>query len=180
MKKPVAATAANAPRSGGTVTVACKVPNGLVLQLCRPNTQIVNVRGNRHEETVYSKIGQTFTVAGPAYPNGPVPRGFKAPPLIVGGYAMTRGIPADFWEEWLNQNAEASYVTSRMIYACDRADEARGLAEDHKDTLSGFEPLNPESDTRMPRGAPGVGAISPADEQVARNTQLQPAFDDND
>jgi hypothetical protein len=66
------------------VTIACKLPNGLVLRL--------SAAGRR---------------TGPRY----VVKGSE------GGYALTEGIPKDFWERWLRQNKDAPCVVKKLVFA---------------------------------------------------------------
>src|SRR5579863_1744400 len=110
------------PRQAGSVTVACKVPMGMILQLQVPMERpIPTGRGVEAEFKMVSMnvfAGKRYHVFGPSIPaNGGVPDGYVMPKLIEGGYALTDGIPADFWAQWLEQNAKADYVQNRMIFA---------------------------------------------------------------
>lgn len=173
--EPEAPAVKTSQKSAKFMTVACKIPNGLVLQLCRKTTYLEDTPSGTRERARYDKVGERHVVAGPAYPNGPVPRGFPPKPMIVGGYALTPNIPRDFFEEWMHQNKDAPFVVNKMIYGYATLDEAREVSKDNRKTLSGFEPLAQAEadkdgnmtikDPRAPRSmAPGVAQVTTADE----------------
>ena len=108
-------------------------------------------------------------VFGPSMPAmGGRPDAYVLPPALEGGFALTHGIPAEFWETWLEQNKLADYVKNNMIFALDRAgarDKSRELGE----LKSGMEPLSREVDAqgrmldrRMPKpSTSSVARITP-------------------
>jgi hypothetical protein len=139
------------PQLSGTVTVACKIPIGLQLQLQKKQTVRVPT-GHGAGKDAYAlddqwvKYGKVYHVFGPAVPAmGGVPDGYILPQQIEGGYALTHGIPAAFWAEWVEQNAQAEYVLNKMIFAYDAA-SARDAAREHADLTSGIEPLSRQTD----------------------------------
>lgn len=167
----VAAPAVQTARSSDkTVTVACLVPNGLVLQLQREVEWEEETRNATIKRKRFDKVGKRYVVAGPAYPNGQVPDGFPDKPPIAGGYALTSGIPAEFWEQWLHQNRSASYVERREIFAASAMESVRDEAKELKDTRSGFEPidrsLDYKKDPRLPGPVPGVGKVTQLDREA--------------
>lgn len=132
-------------KSAAMVTVACKLPNGLWLQLYDmvdgremtpqgPNT--VKVARKRGEPIKLNgcalKFGQTSEV--------PMP----------GGYALTQ-VPADFWERWLAANEDADIVQNRLVFAHDSADKAASQARDQlkEKVKSGLEPIDPKNPPRV-------------------------------
>lgn len=155
------------PKTAKTVTVACKLPMGMILHLQEAFKETEQTPNGIREVTRHRKIGDGIHVAGPSMPVG-VPN----PPrkAIVGGYALTRGVDAEFWAKWLKQNEGAAYVVNKIIFAMPTRDEAETVAEEHESVLSGLEPLNPghttakdgtivPNDARTPRSIAGVGAI---------------------
>ena len=173
------------PKNAGTVTVACKIPQGLVLQLQHPMMR--RVPTGRGMENDYQEIevmvygGPRHHVFGPSVPaQGGVPGGYILPKAIEGGYALTDGIPASFWATWKEQHAKADYVTSGMIFAYDDA-SAKSAAREQGERLSGLEPLHLDekgelSDRRTPKSLNGAVAriTSDADRQAERK-QFAPA-----
>jgi hypothetical protein len=137
--------------SARTVTVACKIPTGLALQLQTEEPRIVDTPKGPEKIMFWVKRGKVWYVHGPSYPVNPPP-GYPKPPLMVGGYALTSGIPADFWEQWLKQNELADYVVPPegaehgMVFAYATLDSAVSAASEQEKLLSGLEPLSQEKD----------------------------------
>lgn len=149
-----------AQKAGRTVTVACKVPSGLVLQLQRPMRRREPAMGSAtpQEVTYMVKYGDRYTVKGPSYPVGTPPKGFPKPPMNEGGFALTPGIPTDFWKQWVEQNQNAPYVKSGAIFAYTDIDDAVACAADNEGYLTGLEPISTDedkngrlTDRRLPR-----------------------------
>jgi hypothetical protein len=67
------------------------------------------------------------------------------------GVALTFNIPEDHCDEWFKQNRDMDCVKNGFIYKVKTIDAAKGKAKDLKGTLSGFEPLTPDSDRRLPK-----------------------------
>lgn len=161
----VEAAAVHTAKAGnGTVAVACKFPNGIVLQLSRRVDYVEEGSGgmriNRHR---FDKIGPRYRVDGPAVPNGQRPKGYQEPDEIRGGYAITFNIPQDFFEAWMAENKDNPLVTNGMIFAHTTRDATVGQAKEQEELRSGFEPLTPDTDNRMPKSLnPMVGKIETA------------------
>lgn len=154
-------------KSATTVTVACKIPAGIDMQLCKKVVYWQDTPTGAVQRDRFDRFGQIYSVRGPAYPVGQPPEGFPAAPQIVGGYALTPGIPADFWDAWAEQNARSSFVVEKMVFAhSSRTDHAEGQARDNADLKSGLEPLNPKGDRRIPR------SNNPAVSQITKNTTV--------
>lgn len=129
----------------GTVTVACKLPHGLMLEVVDP---AVFADVNPQNGVVARPPGKRVHVAGCARPIGvPLP---DDAPQVVGGYALTQGVPAAFWEQWLAQNEEAPFVKQKLIFAHEKAGAAVGEAKEKREVRSGFEGMNPD------KPAPGI------------------------
>lgn len=165
-----AATAIQAPsvhtehgKGSTTVTVACKFPCGVVLQLDYETPFYEETRDGRIKRIRYDKRGPTYTVRGPAEPNGQTPKGYRRP-ITEGGFALTHNIPRDFWDEWFRQNKDTKLVTSGLIFACPKPDDTHGLARDGEHLRSGLEPINPDGDPRKPKSLnPMVGSVETAE-----------------
>lgn len=161
------------------VTVACKFPTGVVLQLCVKEDYLEEGLNGSRMRVRYSKSGATHLARGPAAPVGQIPRGYQRPE-VVGGYALTRNIPAEFWDAWLEQNKDNPLVVNHMIMAHGKRSTVVGEAREQRAILSGFEPMNPDGDPRMPKPLLGqVGDVETADEMAGRQ-QLPETGDDDD
>lgn len=98
----------------GTVTVGCKVPNGLKIAA-------------RNKEAVIA---------------GPRPALVGQPqPIRPGGYEFTDGVDAELWHAWAEAHADAEVVVRRLIFAADNREAAKGLAYQYgRNNPGGFAP----------------------------------------
>lgn len=160
-----------APKSARTVVVACKMPNGMILHLQEEYTDHEQTPNGVRDVKRHRKIGDGVFVAGCAMPVG-VPNPPKK--SIVGGYALTRGVDAEFWTKWLEQNKDAPYVRNGIIFAMPSRDAAEEKADEQEAIKSGLEPLDPTfttakdgtivpADPRYPKQLSGVSAIHTGD-----------------
>lgn len=145
--------------AGPTVTVACKIPNGLLLRVFEQveHSEPVMGGGTQIVKRAVQK-GPLVKVSGPAVPFG------KAPAFhLAGGYALTPGIDKEFFDKWWEQNADLDAVRNRLIFASDKAETTIKRAEDGEKITSGMQPLDPVKDARTPRGTGNLSAPAPAD-----------------
>lgn len=153
----------------GTVTVACNINTGIVLQLYEMEENPVPVLGlpgtTRMEKTAVA-AGEPVTLFGPALAVGLRPKC-----LIVGGYAMTSGVDAQFMAKWMDAHKNDLMVRNECILVYAAENDARAAAKDHRDFKSGLEPLRPGLDAkgqpidlRLPkRRNKQIGAVGPSD-----------------
>lgn len=137
----------SAPRNhtGGTVTVACKVPGGLRLRLFEMVDALETIPGvGQRTAKMAQPVGEQVVINGPAHP-------VNRAPLheINGGYAMTFGVPKDFFNEWMRQNKDSAMVKNRLIFAHENTDHARGQAREQAEIRTGIEGINPDGDPRL-------------------------------
>ena len=138
------------------VTVACKVPNGFVLQCYERVMSSEPSPSGAREVEVARKVGDSYTLNGPARPL----TGGQAPYLIVGGYALTSNIPEKVWDKWLKDNRDADVVVNGLIFAHSKREVVHDKAREMKNVRSNMESLDPEGrnpdkspkDPRMLRG----------------------------
>ena len=131
--------------SGETVTVACKLPHGLVLRVFDmvPTPEPL-LGGGVRESLIAQELGERYTVQGNSHAQNMAP---NAP--ITGGYALTFGIPKAFWDRWLRENKDSDVVKNHLIFANEKSEHVQDEAEDKKDIKSGLERLNPN---KLPKG----------------------------
>lgn len=162
-----------APESGtATVSVALKIPNGIVLRLQHKEKVTYPVMGGGFHEEVQSRVdpeAKTYTLYG-----NRVPFGEQARCMIIGGYAITPGIPKAFWELWLEQNKKLDLVVNGLIKAHASLSYIQDFAKDkdNRAVRSGMEAIVPDKDPRLPkrknnRTGKMEDAIFTADEQPA-------------
>ena len=107
------------------ITVACKLPNGLHLDL--------------------SKDGQRtrFTLRGNALPRGADRDDSKEYPRVIGGFALTE-IPKLFWDAWFATHKEIPAVRNGLIFARAKPADTAAMAAEKAELRSGMEPLDPK------------------------------------
>lgn len=134
--------------SGDTVTVACKMPGGIILQLYEMVPVMEPVMGGGSRETTRARLNHE---AGEYYLNGAavnlaeIGEGNLPDYRIVQGYALTTGIPKDFWERWLHDNRDAAIVKNKIVMAYGSESGAVDMAREHAGVKTGMEPLDPEN-----------------------------------
>ena len=125
--------------TGETVAVACKHPHGLVLQLCQFTTVSEQVMGGGVRETkLAQRVGMQVRLNGAANRVGEAPKN-----LTFGGYAITYGVPKDFFDEWLKQNADNEMVIKGLIFALPNATDAKRRGKEQREISGGLEPIDP-------------------------------------
>jgi hypothetical protein len=127
----------------GTLTVACKLPAGLILQVWNMED---------HDEPVFGggvKVVKRAVKHGPAIKiNGSARRmGADAPHEIRGGVGLTYGVDEDLWKRWLEQNKDEPYVKNGLVFAqpTGKPGEIGAQIRDHRTLKSGMEPLDPNN-----------------------------------
>lgn len=142
----------NQSKSTATVTVACKHPPGFMLQLHAFFEASVPVSGGgARTEKMARPMGDPVRIAGPATPHGEAPRA-----IIVGGYALTSGVPKEFWDKWLAQNEGAAVVKNHIIFAYDKEADTRADAKEHAKLRTGMEPIDPKAPPKIGRNKIGI------------------------
>jgi hypothetical protein len=141
----------------GVITVACSIPNGLVLRVFdKVEKQEPVLGGGIRKTTEAVARPQMVLIHGPGRAIGEDP---KAP--ISNGYALTHNVDADFFAEWMKQNAQHEAVKNQLIFASDKPDTVSGMSAERAKIKSGLQPIEPDNDARIPRG------VTKADRKVA-------------
>lgn len=123
--------------TGETVTVALKHPTGIILEVFEQTKQPVpDGVGRLRDETIWRSTGKQYPLNGNRLPFGKLPT-FP----IVGGYALTKGIPKEIWETWAEQHKDSDLVKNELIGARPTMQEAADWARERGSTKSGMEPL---------------------------------------
>lgn len=132
-------------RTGETVTVACKIPNGIYIQLWdMVDVLEMGPLGARAVSKARRRPG-----FAPIRLNGPsVPHNMSARYTIAGGFALTEGVPRGAFDEWLSQNADADFVRNGLVFCAPRAADAMDMAREKESVRSGMEPIDPDAPPR--------------------------------
>lgn len=136
-------------KTGDTVTVACKMPFGLLLRIYdmvdatepRPD-------GGRNVIKRAKQIGDDVRVNG--YADGWRP----GDPSPEPAYALTHGVSKDFWDRWRSLNADADIVKNRLIFASPASDRAHDESREHEAQRCGLEPISPPPPVELVKEKP--------------------------
>lgn len=102
----------------GTVTIACKLPNGLHLEV--PGRGRVTLNGNATQV-------------------GVVPEH-----QISHQYGLTFGVDEDFWNEWVKLHHLLDIVKKRFVFAHEKVSMVQGEAREMQEVRTGLERLDPD------------------------------------
>jgi hypothetical protein len=131
-----------------TVTVACKLPHGLVLRLHKMVEMNEPTAGGGFRKVNRAQVvGDPVTVKG--YSRRFDHRIEQAPAALPSSFALTYGVDAEFFKEWLKQNKDLDAVKNNLIWAHEQTDMVEGFVKEHEKQRSGFEPVDPNN---LPRG----------------------------
>lgn len=138
----------------GTVTVCCKLPNGIVIQAHKmiEVDEPTPSGGRRVKKGV--PVGKAFTCRGVS-----VPFGFQA--NLVNGFALTPGVDADVWAAWLEANKESDFVVNRLVFAFAKESDVMSETRAMQEQRTGLEPIDP---TRIAAEFRGNQALSPLEQ----------------
>lgn len=124
--------------SRAVVTVACKMPHGIIIRDFAETKQMVDVLGGgKRAEKIFRPIGRPVRIKGPIVP-GPFIRLVE----VVGGYAITEGVDGGMFARWIDANKDAPFVTNDLIFGHEDGARVRAWAKEHASIRSGMEPLD--------------------------------------
>ena len=138
------------------VTVACKLPNGLILRTFKKERIIQPViGGGMREVEQFLPDGRSYKINGNTAP-------YAQPLLDANGdsimleqsFALTPDIPKDFWEQWLEHNKDSAMVKHGLIFATVKPLELRAMAKANRDRSHGLEPIDTHPESGDPRNPP--------------------------
>lgn len=130
-------------RTGDTVTVACKIPMGLVLHIDDMVEETEPTPTGFRKITIARKRDETYTVVGPSIDLARLQQDRGLHKIVIHGCGLTPDIPLEFWEEWLEQHRDHPLVKNGQIFAQSTEAKARAHAKEMKDVRSGLEPIDP-------------------------------------
>lgn len=165
--------------TGATVTVACKIPQGMLIQLHEKQEFDEVVQGGNRKNTRFVPTGEPIHIKGPAHPQNEGPR-----VRIVGGYALTERVPKDIWDRWVDQSGKhLPAMKNRLLYAYDTTAKTADAAREAKKQTTGLERLDPnnlpvqdkrfklktaDEATAIPDGPTSIADVAEADEEASR------------
>jgi hypothetical protein len=96
------------------VSVGCKLPNGLILDL-----------------KTNSGDAQRVTLKG------------ANAARIIGGYGITENVPAAFMDQWLKKNQRHPAVVNGSIFLHNDTESAEAIAKERRDIATGLDAIDP-------------------------------------
>src|SRR5689334_3743064 len=119
-----------------TVTVGLKSPNGLILRLFKQEEVVEQTpSGPRTVKQFFPNLN-AGSVELKGY--GGAAFGQTQRHTIVGQYALTPGVDADFIAEWMKQNKDHDLVKNNLIFVQADESEARAQGTDQKTVWDGM------------------------------------------
>lgn len=128
-----------AEKSTSTVTVACKLPHGMILRVFDmvEKDEAVMGGGFRTAKVAQERAARVM-INGNAHPQNEAPRS-----QIAAGFALTHNVNKEFWEQWLSQNKDSDVVANGLIFAHGSESSAVAESKDKVAVRSGLERLDP-------------------------------------
>lgn len=130
-------------RATGFVTIASKLPLPLILRVDEMREVAEPVMGGGSRLVKMAEKKAEVRINGVATRFGELPSC-----RIIGGYALTPNISAEFWEKWLSENAESDLIRNGIVFAYEKPEDVKDCAKDGAKVLTGIEPLMQEGDPR--------------------------------
>lgn len=128
--------------TGETLTVGCKLPHGIMLQLFQFEEVTEPVMGGGVRQ---SQIARPIAGYEPVKLNGFANYlNQPAQKLTYGGFGMTYGVPKDIFNQWMKDNKDSEIVKKGLVFAIEGEPSGAQLeGQNRKELKSGLEPLDP-------------------------------------
>ena len=110
------------PESRNTISVGCKLPHGMHLDIRKDGQPI-----------------HRFTLKG----INSLTAGAIMRVAVREGFAINENVPKEFFEEWMRLNKNHPAVKNNLIFAHTQTVSVRDMGEELKEELHGFEPIDP-------------------------------------
>jgi len=105
--------AAEGASAGKTISVGCKLPNGLWLDL-----------------TIPGQPQRRFRLKG------------TNSARVIGGFGITENVPEDFFNEWMRLNKGLPFVTNGLVFAHKQLASVKTEAKARASMVNGLEGIN--------------------------------------
>lgn len=128
--------------STATVTVASKMPMDFTLKLydfIERHEPVMGGGVRTYKIAEHRRNTKSFVIQGNSWAQNKGPH-----QELQFGFAITRDIPKAFWDEWVEQNKEADYIVSGMIFAFGDVASTKAKAREMEEERSGLERLDPK------------------------------------
>jgi hypothetical protein len=124
-----------------TVTVACKLPAGLIADI-RAEPKVMHTSQGDHliAGPVLASVTFTGSAAQRRLEAGGQVLGEAG--NVVGGYGITPNVDKQFWDKWFEENKDYAPVAKGLIFALPSANAVRSEARDRAGVKNGMEPAD--------------------------------------
>jgi hypothetical protein len=141
----------------GTVTVACKIPNGIFIRSFEMMTEQETIPNGTREVKVARNVGEPIKINGPGRLDL---AGDRRP--MAGAFALTYNVDADSFERWMAANKDTPMVQNRLIFCHAKTDSVASMAREAEGQLTGLEPMDTQGDKRISKNRTNTrgGAVS--------------------
>ena len=130
------------------VSVACKMPNGLILrEMSREDTQEPVLGGGMRSVTYHRPTGEQVAIKGTSGVYGQ-----PAPILTAGGFRITKDVPKAIWDSWYEHNQKSDMVRNGLIFASEKYEDTKAFAREHESAMSGLEGIDQNNPGKHVRG----------------------------
>lgn len=154
---------------GDTVCVACKIPQGVIMDHYEMVDDFESMYGGGSRPIKRSvPTGRRFILAGLGKEIAAMRQGVMPMTPNAGGYAITAGIPREFWEWWSHAYRDQPMLNPErpLVFAEPTLSRALARARELSATESGFEPIDPND----PRKRTGMRAVTSSERPPGANT----------
>ncbi len=110
------------PTSRNVLSVGCKLPNGMHLD--------INTAG---------EVLQRVTLKG----INSLTEGAIIRPATRSGFAITENVPKEFFEEWMRTHSNHPAVKNNLIFAHTQVASVQDMGKELQEVQHGFEPIDP-------------------------------------
>lgn len=153
-----AAAARAQTKTGETVTIACKLPCGILAEVWDMDPdkamQVPDGMGGMktiHPRLRYSAVSERLLIKGNAAARRMERGDDRGIPLselpsleqVSDGFGLTFNVNKDWAGLWFSQNKDWPPVRDGMIFQAKNAASAKDQARDHKGIKTGMEPIDP-------------------------------------
>lgn len=135
----------------GTVTVACKIPMGIVLREFRMTKEREQTPNGVRDIDIARPTGKAAAINGVAAPPNKMRFDRQGQPVhMYRGYALTPNVDADLWANWLHHHADHPMVKNMMIFAAPKQSDIEAMARENEKRRSNLEPMYVSNDPKDP------------------------------
>lgn len=118
---------------GNRISVGCKLPQGLILEMGYSIEGGNVVQGPDYQRVALNGASQHSTIVGTL--RSPSPTDLRP--------GITNGVDEELFDAWVKQHANTNIVKNGLIFKAKNAAEATAMANDLTKKKTGFEPVDP-------------------------------------